>query len=204
MKTAIDYINSGILEMYALGLTSPAENIDITNIAKQFPEVEIEITAILNTLNTQLTDTTVKPDVTGKSFLMSIVDYTERLKAGEAPTNPPILNDTSNIIDYQEWLQRKEMVLPSEFDEEYFVRIIGFNPEAITAIAWLKTGAPEETHTKELERFLILEGTCDVYHEGKVTSLKAGSYLEMKLFEKHHIIVTSDIPCKMILQRVAA
>lgn len=204
MNTANDYINSGILEMYALGLTSPEETIEVNEMALKFPEIEMEIKTILHTLNFQLTNTTIKPDETGKPFLISIIDYTERLKAGEIPANPSLLNETSTIIDFQEWLQRKDMVLPDEFDEEYFVKIIGYHPEAVTAIAWLKTGAPEETHTKESERFLILEGTCDVYHDGKITSLKEGSFLEMKLFEKHHITVTSDIPCKMILQRVAA
>ena len=61
-----------------------------------------------------------------------------------------------------------------------------------------------EIHTKEYERFLIIEGTCDIKIGDDVFHLKAGDYKEIPLFIEHSLIVTSDIPCKVILQRVAA
>ncbi len=41
-----EYIASGILELYVYGLLSEAENIEIAEKAKQYPEIEQEIIAI--------------------------------------------------------------------------------------------------------------------------------------------------------------
>ncbi len=59
-------------------------------------------------------------------------------------------------------------------------------------------------HTHELEKFLILEGTCDITIEDEVYSLKAGDFLSIPLYNKHDVKVTSLNPCKAILQRIAA
>ena len=64
--------------------------------------------------------------------------------------------------------------------------------------------APEEIHTNEFERFLIVEGSCDIQIGETVHQLQAGDFLSIPLFENHFVTVTSSIPCKVILQRVAA
>ena len=88
--------------------------------------------------------------------------------------------------------------------EEVFAKIIGYTPEAITAIVWLKDYAPHEVHDNEYERFLIVEGTCDIIVEDEVNQLVPGDYFAIPLHKKHLVKVTSSIPCKVILQRVAA
>jgi mannose-6-phosphate isomerase-like protein (cupin superfamily) len=64
--------------------------------------------------------------------------------------------------------------------------------------------SPAEIHHDEYERFLIVEGTCDITIEKKVHHLKSGDFLAIPLFANHTVKVTSNIPCKAILQRVAA
>lgn len=59
-------------------------------------------------------------------------------------------------------------------------------------------------HINELEKFLILEGTCDITIEDEVYSLKAGDFLSIPLYKKHDVRITSLNPCKAILQRLAA
>jgi len=88
--------------------------------------------------------------------------------------------------------------------EDVFARIIGYTEKAITAIVWLKEMAPQEVHDDEHERFLILEGTCDIVVGNNIHQLVPGDYFAIPLHSNHHIKVTSSIPCKVILQRVAA
>ena len=88
--------------------------------------------------------------------------------------------------------------------DDLFAKIIGYSAGAITAIVWIKKYAPQEVHDKEYERFLIVEGTCNIVVGDEVNQLVPGDYFAIPLFENHFVEVTSSIPCKVILQRVAA
>ncbi len=203
MKTVKEYIESGILEEYVLGLTSDSENTEIAAILLSHPEIKDEINSITDALVSYADKNAPELDPTIKPMVLATIDYMERIKGGEAPSFPPELNEHSKISDFTEWLNRKDIVLPDDF-EDVHAKIIGFEPTKITAVTWLKYGSPEELHHNQYEKFLILEGTCDLTIEGKVYSLVAGNYLSIPLHVKHDVRVTSTMPCKVILQRIAA
>jgi mannose-6-phosphate isomerase-like protein (cupin superfamily) len=59
-------------------------------------------------------------------------------------------------------------------------------------------------HDNEFEKFLILEGSCTITIEEEAHHLVPGDYLAIPLHKSHQVTITSEIPCKIILQRVAA
>ncbi len=204
MYNVKDYIESGILELYVMGSTSVEETAEVERMAKLYPEVQAEIDAILELFQTNTTLNTKKPIPNVKALVLATIDFTERLKNGETPTNPPILTATSTKEDYAEWLNRPDLNLNGPVDD-MFGKIIGFTEQATTLITWLKTGSPFEVHENQYERFLILEGSCKIeYANGDIHHLKATDFIEIPLFMGHTLTVTSSIPCKVILQRVAA
>lgn len=198
-----DYIESGILELYVLGVTTNEETEHIAKFVLSNFEVREEIENISAALEDYTNQNSIIPDPTIKPFLMAVIDYTQRLKNGEEPSFPTVLNEDSKISDYQQWLNKADVKLPKGF-KDFHAKIIGYTPEVTTAIIWIKDMAPAETHKHELEKFLILEGTCDITIDNKVHSLKAGDYLSIPLYKKHDVRITSSIPCKAILQRIAA
>ena len=203
MVNLSSFMESGILECYVLGNSTPQEIELVEQMAASYTEVEDEIVAIAEALHQYAQANAVAPDPLVKPFVLATVDYTERLKGGEAPTFPPILNPSSTIADFAPWLNRADLVAPAVLLDIY-AKIIGYTPEASTAIVWIKDRAPEEVHTTEHEKFLIITGTCNITVEEDVYSLVAGDYFEIPLFKKHQVIVTSSIACKVILQRLAA
>lgn len=203
MNKIRDYIQSGILELYVLGLTNPDEKKEVETLASAHAEIAREISEISKAIEETALRDGIMPDPTIRPFLMAIIDYSERIKAGEAISFPPELNEWSRMSDYKEWLDRSDMVLPADFDE-FHAKIIGHTDKATTAIVWLNSGAPPETHHEQFEKFLVLEGTCDITIDGKVHSLEPGNYLSIPLHVEHFVKVTSDRPCKVILQRIAA
>jgi mannose-6-phosphate isomerase-like protein (cupin superfamily) len=203
MNTVEEYINSGILEIYVLGMTSAEETVKVNEMAAKFVEIRTEIEEISKALEIDSSKKSFGPNETVKPYLMAVVDYTERLKGGEPMTFPPILTKESKIIDFEEWTSRADMVLTDDFENMY-AKLIGHNPEATTAISWIKSHTPLEVHETELERFLILEGSCDITIGADIHSLKAGDFIAIPLHIGHSLVVTSNIPCKVILQRVAA
>ena len=206
MKNSAAYLNTGILEMYVLGLTSDEENIEITALAETHAEIRSEIDQITEALLNFAEKSAPPVNPTTKPMVMAIIDYTQRLEGGETPTSPPILHDHSTIAEYVSWLNRPDMVLPVDFKEEIYAKLIGSNKEAMSAILWIKDGCstPYEIHDAEYEKFLIIEGSCDIVTDEKTYSLVPGDYLAIPLHIGHVVKVTSSMPCKAILQRIAA
>jgi mannose-6-phosphate isomerase-like protein (cupin superfamily) len=200
--TSKEFIDSGILEQYVFGIASANEIEEVERMIATDPAIYLEFIAISKTMENYATANTIKPSEVVKPFLMATINYAERIQNGEPVSYPPLLNQKSSINDYSEWLNREDMQSPAT--EDLFARIIGYTPQAVTAIVWIKNYAPHEVHDNEYERFLIVEGTCDIIVDEEVNHLVPGDYFAIPLYKNHMVKVTSLIPCKVILQRVAA
>lgn len=203
MKEIKNYIDSGIIERYVLGMTSAEEQKEIEILGEIHPEIKEAIANFSNDLELQAQENAVEPPLTIKPMVMASLDYIDRLSKGEPITFPPLLNEASTIKDYAVWLDRYDMVLSPNFKDIY-AKIIGYTPQVTTAIVWIKEMTPPEVHDDEHERFLIVEGTCSITIGDNSHQLIAGDYLAIPLYTEHYVKVTSSIPCKVILQRVAA
>lgn len=203
MRSIPDYIDSGILELYALGITSEEENVEIEKVAALYPEICDEIEKICKVIETYAQKNAIAPDPTLKPFLMATISYNQRVKHGEVIAEPPLLSESSQISDFNEWIKKPYIKLPTDF-HNFHAEIIGKTSKVTTAVIWIKYLAPEETHNHELEKFLIIEGSCDIKIEDETISLKKGDYFSIPLHKKHSVTITSSIPCKAILQRIAA
>ena len=201
MKEAVeDYISSGIIELYLLEMTSEEENRDLREAAKTFPEIQQAIDRAAKTFEEFGQANAVAPPAPLKAFLFGTIDYMERLEGGEIPTSPPALSSSSTINDFAPWLNREDMVLPEDA-EDTFIKIIGADEKLTTAIVWAKTLLPAEVHDDEFESFLVLEGTCEIDIDNETHYLKPGDFLTIPLYADHVARITSDIPCKLIVQR---
>ncbi len=203
MKDLKQYLSSGILEEFVLGLTSVEENCEVLRMISEHEEVKDEVNSITNSL-LQISELVAPPlDPTIKPMVLAIIDYTTRLQNGEEVTFPPELGEHSSIEDYAQWITRQDLMPHINFDE-YDARLIGYTPTMTTALVSIRTGSPEETHHELFEKFLILEGSCDIMIDNTIHSLFPGDYLSIPLHAKHKVQITSLIPCRAILQRVAA
>ncbi|MDQ6815202.1 MAG: cupin domain-containing protein [Bacteroidota bacterium] len=204
MKNISEYIQSGIIEAYVLGLATSEEIIEVESLAASHVKVQDAIDKFSEKLEQEALANAVAPNPIIKPLLMATIDFMDRMEKGEAPSFPPDLNEYSNITDYAEWLNKPGMVLPS-YTTDLYAKIISYTPQVTTAIVWIKEMAHQEVHHAEHEKFLIVEGTCTVTIEDDGEHyLKAGDFLAIPLYKNHIVKVTSDIPCKVILQRVAA
>lgn len=203
MENIKEYIESGIIESYVMGLTTKEETKEVESYAVEYNDVAVAIEEFSKNLENICIAKGEIPDPITKPFVLASYDYMLRLTNGEKSAEPPILNPNSTISDYNEWILRPDLNI-NEIKEEVFAKIIGFTPTAITAIVWLQDMAPQEVHHAEYERFLIIEGTCDIKIGEDVHALSPGDFLEIPLHITHSVKVTSLVPCKVLLQRVAA
>ncbi len=196
-------IESGILELHVLGELSPMESEALKADILKYPELQDEINDIEFALEQYALLHATEADPTVAPLLLTTLNYEQRLANGEIPEVAPTLSANSQIIDFQQWIDRPYMQEPDQYDS-MAGKIITANEEKTTMIVWLKEGAPPEIHTHEIEKFLIVEGTCDITIGDNTHSLKAGDYLDIPLHISHHVQVTSPQRCKIILERYAA
>lgn len=196
-------MESGLLEIYVMGAASTDEMAYVERMALMHREIKEELNTIELALEAYSFENAIEPDPVIRPFLMATIDYMERLENGEAPAVPPELNKDSKISDYSQWINREDMKPMDEWTEVY-AKIIGYTPQMTTAIVWIEKMAPPETHEDQLERFLVLEGSCNIQLRHKDNHLLPGDFFEIPLHVNHTVIITSSIPCKIILQRAAA
>ncbi len=201
---SIDQIReSGILESYVLGDLEASEVVELEKALKTFPELQKDIREIELSLEKYAQAHAIAPDRAIKPMLMAVLNFMMRLQAGEKPSDPPAIHEGSKVVDYKEWLVRSDMQEPASYESMY-LRIMGKTQEKTTILIWLKEGAPDETHTDEHESFLIVSGTCNVIIGDQVNPMQAGDVIHIPLHINHRVQVTSDEPCKIILERKAA
>lgn len=203
MRNLNEYIESGIIEAYVFDQLNPGGREDRLQIALHIPEVKQEQLEIEEALEQYAFSHAITPSPNIKPLLLATIDYFESLEKGGVQAIPPDLNVTSLLSDFSQWVEKKDMVAPENFNGMY-VKIIGYTPKATTAIVWMKEFAPTEVHHDEYEKFLVLEGSCTVFVENDSYNLVAGNFLSIPLHKEHRVIITSSIPCKVILQRSAA
>ncbi len=197
------YLDSGIVQLYILGYATEEECHEFESLMKIHPEIAAAFELHQRTLASIADDVRTEPHPNLKPLILATFDYIARLEDGEELKLPPVLNEHSTREDFQLWIDREDMVAPEDFDEVH-AKIIAATPEMTCAMVWIKTMAPEEVHTNEYEKFLILEGSCTIVVGTEENKLVSGDYFAIPLFEVHKVIVTSEKPCVVILQRIAA
>jgi mannose-6-phosphate isomerase-like protein (cupin superfamily) len=196
-------LGSGIIESYVMGWADEREQAELNALAASYPEVRQAIDVFEKELEDYLVSKAVLPSLTAKPELMAKIEYYQRISSGEKMSMPPLLHKGSVASDYRQWLAQPGMQLPEEA-ENITAKIIGATTETTISVVWIKKSAPEEIHTNELESFLILEGTCIITVAHERFLLAPGDHFSIPLHTPHHVLVTSSIPCKAILQRIAA
>ncbi|AEV31536.1 cupin domain-containing protein [Owenweeksia hongkongensis] len=193
-------IESGVLELYVFGMATDDQIRDVESAQEKYPAVAEELNQIHQRIESFGKANAVKPPSLVKTVVMAAADYMERLRNGEKFLDAPILTEKSTIEDFSHWLNRKDMVL-AEVKESIYAKIISSTDDRTTSIVWAKDCLEPEIHSNERESFLIVEGTCEVSIDDETHYLKPGDFLSIPLHTNHSAKVTSDIPCKFIMQR---
>jgi quercetin dioxygenase-like cupin family protein len=196
-----EILQSGLLELYSLGSLEGGELELVQKALAEDPSLRHELNQIEEAYFLYAQANSIPPHPSIKPLLMAKIEYLERLSFGEVPVAVPLLTPDSKIEDFEFWLNRMDMQLRHDFDGMQAI-ILADEPEKLTALVWLKDGAPDEIHTTEHERFLVVEGSCDFTVGNNVHTLRRGDYLSIPLHVSHEAKVTSGKPCKIILQRV--
>ncbi|MEZ4887736.1 MAG: cupin domain-containing protein [Chitinophagales bacterium] len=201
-----EYILSGILEQYCLGLTSEAENKELQTLCLKHKKLQKELDSVQQTLGNYANNHAMLPKSQLKNNILYAIDELDFVEQPiKQPNekinlqNPPLIHQNSN---HQQWLKAVQDLQPVAIQEGFPVFPIRIDEKVQMVVVWIDKGVPDEQHEMESESFLILEGSC-VCQVGKASHpLKAGDFLGIPTYTNHSLKVTSATPVKLIVQRV--
>jgi len=202
MSNIGNFIESGILESYILGLATAAERVQVEKMSSLYPQVQEALDVLSEELERKCMQFAIDPSPSLKAMVFATIRLLEQRNDEGPAALPPILYKGATVSNYDKWVNDPMYALPEDAGNIY-AKVISQNDQVATAIVWVKKELPWEVHEHELESFLIIEGSCAFYIEQTMYALSAGDYFSIPLNKKHSARVTSSIPCKVILQRIA-
>jgi mannose-6-phosphate isomerase-like protein (cupin superfamily) len=182
-----NYIESGILEEYCLGLLSQDDQAVVHQMCLSFPEAKQRLAIIEDTLENWASARAVMPDSSLKQRILDSFDFPEQAIQFDL-NNLPTVDEHSN---YNSWLGTVGHLIPEEPSEDFFCSVLRHDEQFSQMLVISKIDVPEETHDAIFESFLILKGRCECTVGDNVFTLKEGDFIEIPLFQPHNVKVLS-------------
>ena len=179
-----EYIKSGILEQYCLGLLTKSEQEAVLAMSAIYPEIKVDLAEIELTLERLAAINAIAPKTYLKQQILNTI-------ASNAVITLNNLPPTDRYSDYRAWLKAVEPLIPTQPFEDFFALPLHHDDKIEQTLVVTKLGVPEETHENVIESFFILEGSCVCKVGAHTYTLNAGDFLEIPLLEKHDVTLTS-------------
>ena len=197
-----EIIESGIIEMYCLGVASEDEKKLVDSLASKHPEIQREIHSINLALSFYASAYETSPSEKLKDKIIQQVLLSD--KAVDQLVLPPRITMNSSIEEWITYIENNNIQSPSDFDT-FHVCELPSNEKQNTYLAWAKKGAIlEESHSDEDEFLLMLSGRCCVTINGKVTYYEKGGIVFIPKNTVHRAEALSDELMLLVGQRIAA
>lgn len=195
-------IASTLLIDYVLGECSEAERREVEMAATYFPEVAAELDSLRWLDAALVVCGSVTPPASAKTRFTAFMDEAE-MPANGWSLIMPSLTAASTPENFASWIDR---VKPASINPDQNLNVVPLEADKsmLTMFVVVKEGLDEEVHLDSIERFLVLEGSCYIEMAHETIYLSQGEYFSVPKFTPHKVIVTSEIPCKLIVQQVAA
>lgn len=196
------YLASGIIEQYCLGLTTPEEAKELEHYCFQYETVRLELKAVQDALlayNQQFGKN--PPSDTGGKILNSIEELKFETANFDSKGHLSEFISVSHFSSINKWQHLVSHIKPPADYENIHLHEIFNNGGKELYVAWAKMGVDDELHTDLKEKFLILEGTCRCQVGNEFLVLGPGGFLDIPLHTIHNLRVTSNGPVKVILSK---
>lgn len=187
------YIESGILELYVMGVLEESANAEVQDMLIKYPELAVEIAAIEKALENYALQHAIEPSVGLKGKIEQVLFGTSKNLNQEA-IDP--INESS---DHRKWYNFVLDYFPTAVYAENFAELIAKGNGLKQFLVVSSFDIEEESHANEYESFLILKGRCRCTVDGRVFYLEPGGYTEIPLQTNHRVEVLES-PVMAIVQ----
>ncbi|HQW41052.1 MAG: cupin domain-containing protein [Flavobacteriales bacterium] len=187
-----------LVERYVLGLLDVETARRVEAAAVHDVQVRDMLKELQEAMAHHASDNATQPPTGLRSHVIQAIQL--EVEKERASGRPPLLHHKSTVADFASWIGTDHVRPEGAGNMQYIP--LDESDDRQTALVWLEQEEPTEIHTDCVERFLILEGTCDVTIGNELHAMIPGNVITIPMFTEHSVRVTSTMPCKAILQRV--
>jgi len=190
-----EYINSGVIEDYCLGVLGEDAMQQVAAMATLHPAIQQEIDAYEHALKSYAAGKAAKTSDVKQQIFYVI----NNLAAEEViiNNNVPLINKYSNA---ESWLRYVKTLLPASLKQPFIIHNLPTTNSVERFVLWICEDIPAETHRHVKETILVLEGSCRCYVGDEVYELTAGDFLSIPLHVPHNVKILNG-PVMAIVQR---
>jgi mannose-6-phosphate isomerase-like protein (cupin superfamily) len=193
-----EYIATGILEQYCLGMLTDEEMREVATLRSRYPEVETEIRTIEASLEERAGALALEPPPALREQIWNTLENLNKEK-NISLQDLPLINRFTN---HKAWLGIVKPLIPPQMQEDRVIKVLRESDKVIQMLVVSKSHFEDEVHINEHESFIILEGECECTVGDKVFRLKPGGFTEIPLHTSHDVrVLTPHVTA--ILQRIA-
>lgn len=183
------FIESGILEMYALDQLDLSEREEVQRMVAVFPEIKAELESIQVALEMYAVSQAIEPPSSVRGKINASINNLEKEKEMNL-LDLPLINSFS---DHTKWLDLVQDMIPEKVaEDETFTKILHQSEKLVQLLVVTAADIGDETHEESHESFLILKGKCKCTVGNQVRFMEPGDHMAIPLFEHHDVEVLSD------------
>ena len=201
-----EFLQSGIIENYHLGMASEEEVDRLLALCHKYPEAQNLLDKGYQSFLYILESYAKTPPTRNlSSILNSVSSKSELIKASFVGTAQELdrfvpISAHSNV---EEWNKLLAGLQPDDEYDNMFAKPLFHSDRQELTLVWAKEIVPDEIHTNQSESFFLLEGTADCYIGDKLYAMEKGDYMLIPLHVNHKVVITSMMPAKALMSRVA-
>jgi len=201
-----EYIESGVIEEYYLGILSE-DNIDqLMELKTQYPELRAYMDNVAEANTMFFTSIQMEPPANSLLLVKAAIHdnrlWTNTQLDSETKLLPQFIKISKHTLIEKVEAVIKELKPPADYNN-IFPTLLYADEKRQLILVWVKKNIPMEKHPELDESFFILEGTADCYIDDEVFQMVKGDFMSIPPKSKHEVLITSKTPAKAILCRVA-
>ena len=179
-----NYINSGVLEEYCMGLLNEHDREFLLLMVCFYPEIRTELNAVELAMENLAIASAVTPAANNRKNILAALGFNDMLDINDLPP-------THNHTDYQLWLTTLNHLIPDNPAQDLWMQEIKKDKHHQQMLVYTRMDIPEEQHGEFIESFFILKGHCECKVGDQMHFLSPGDYLEIPMHTDHDIKITS-------------
>ena len=182
-----EYIDSGVIYNYCIGMLSATERQAVEHMCALHPQLQQELTDTQRLLEGYAALQSKVPAAATEDRIWSTLDNINKENNGDI-NDLPIINKYS---DYLKWKKMLSHMIPQGIPEGKDLQVLRHQDGVTQILVTSSIDVEDEVHHHERESFLVLEGECECHIGSNIVKLGPGGYIDIPMYEHHNVQIRS-------------